>query len=357
MRYTTAGEQTEFVKKLLKKVKLSRKKTAEPESPARITNETVAEHRERILAGGRKFKYPVQYSRHKLVINSVLITVGAVLLFSLVGWWQLYSEQNTSKFMYRVTQLIPVPVARVDGEFVRYSDYLKRYRSSIHFLQKNNSINVRTDEGKRQAEYHKRRELDAVIKDAYVKKLAGQNKISVSNEEVDRFIRAELEAKKVSLDAYERTILNSFYDWSLDEYKSVVKSELLRRKLAFAIDTAAQDKAARVKQAVANGDFAEIAKTESDDPGTKAGGGAVGSVPVNNQDANGVVKAALALEPGQISPLVEGSDGYYIVRLTSKDAENVQYSVIKIALTELDRRFEEVKKQGKISEYIKVAKQ
>ena len=37
----------------------------QPEPPAeaggRITNETVAEHRERILSEARKFKYPLQY--------------------------------------------------------------------------------------------------------------------------------------------------------------------------------------------------------------------------------------------------------------------------------------------------------
>ena len=38
-----------------------RKKKAEPEVPSRITNDTVAKHREQILAGGRRFKYPVQY--------------------------------------------------------------------------------------------------------------------------------------------------------------------------------------------------------------------------------------------------------------------------------------------------------
>ena len=54
--------------------KLRRKKrSAEAEQPSRITNETVAEHRERILAGGRRFKYPVQYARHRLVINTIII--------------------------------------------------------------------------------------------------------------------------------------------------------------------------------------------------------------------------------------------------------------------------------------------
>jgi hypothetical protein len=35
------------------------------ENVPRITNETVAEHREKVLAGGRKFKYPVGTFVHK----------------------------------------------------------------------------------------------------------------------------------------------------------------------------------------------------------------------------------------------------------------------------------------------------
>lgn len=326
-------------------------------APSRITNETVAEHREKILAGGRRFKYPVQYSRHKLVINSIIIVVSALALFIFIGWWQLYAVQNTSKFMYRVTQLVPVPVASVDGEFVRYSDYLKRYRSSIHFLQQNNSINIRTDEGKRQAAFYKQRELDIVIKDSFVRKVARENNISVSSQEVDSFIQRELDVKKVSIEAYERTVLRNFYDWSLDEYKSVLKNELLKRKVSFAIDTAARDKAARVKQALAGGDFAEVAKAESDDEATKSSGGVVGAVPINNQDANGVTVAALKLDPGRASDLIEGADGYYFVKLISKDAANVQYAIIKISLAELDKRFEEVKSQGRINQYIKIGLQ
>jgi parvulin-like peptidyl-prolyl isomerase len=53
----------------MKKLPFKRRKEAQKAAPARITNETVAEHRERILAGGRRFKYPMQYARHKLVFN------------------------------------------------------------------------------------------------------------------------------------------------------------------------------------------------------------------------------------------------------------------------------------------------
>lgn len=341
------------MKKYLKN-KLSRKQEPE-QAPSRITNETVAEHRERILAGGRKFKYPVQYSKHKLVINSVLIGVATLVLILLVGWWQLYLAENTSKFMYRVTQLIPVPVATVDGQWVRYSDYLKKFRSSIHFLQQQNSINVNTEDGRRQVEFYKRRELDSVVKDGYVEKLAKSANIKVSDQEIDAFINAELDAKKVSLEAYERTVLNNFYDWSLNEYKDIVKSELLKRKVSFAIDTAARDKANRIKQQLDTGaDFATVAAAESDDTATKQNGGVVGTVPITNQDASGVIKAAQALQPGQLSSVIEGADGYYIIKLTAKDATTVQYSQVKVSLTELDKRFEEIKSQNKIKELIKV---
>jgi hypothetical protein len=80
------------MKKLLTKLPGKKKQ----ESPSRITNDTVAEHRERILAGGRRFKYPVQYSRHKLVINAVVISLVTLLVLLLVGWWQLYLAQNSS---------------------------------------------------------------------------------------------------------------------------------------------------------------------------------------------------------------------------------------------------------------------
>ena len=64
-----------------RKLLIRRKKKEQAKVPPRITNETVAEHRERVIAGGRKFKYPIQYARHPLVFNATIIaTVGVFLL-------------------------------------------------------------------------------------------------------------------------------------------------------------------------------------------------------------------------------------------------------------------------------------
>ncbi|HMR73284.1 MAG TPA: peptidylprolyl isomerase [Candidatus Saccharibacteria bacterium] len=324
-------------------------------SSGRITNETVAEHREQILAGGRKFKYPLQYQKHRLVLNSIIIGVATLLLLGALGWYQLYVAQNSNKLLYRATQIIPVTVASVDGEAVRYSDYLVRYRSSVFYLQQQNQLNLNSDDGKRQSEYMKREELTKAERSAYASKLARELKLSVSDEEVTAFIKKDVDARSVSLNAYEKTVLKSFYDWSLDEYRSIVKSELLKRKVSLAVDTAARKEAEQLlAQVKAGADIADVAQNSSDDEVTKAGGGDSGRLPLKNQDPNGLIAAASRLNVGELSEVLEGVDGFYFIKLTHKDDSTVQYSLVKIGLTAFDNRFAALQKDGKIQEYITI---
>lgn len=165
----------------------------EDKTPARITNETVAEHREQVLAGGRKFKYPRQYQKHKLVINS--IAIGIVAIVTPAGCRlaaALYVAQSSSGILYRMTQLIPVHVASVDGEPVRYSDYLSRYRSSLFYYRKYDALNETSADGGRRAGYTKRQELTNAEKAAFARKLAPSAQVTVTNKEVDDFINADI---------------------------------------------------------------------------------------------------------------------------------------------------------------------
>jgi hypothetical protein len=326
------------------------------DTASRITNETVAEHREKVLAGGRKFKYPLQYQRHKLVINTIIIAVTALVLLTVLGWYLLYVAQDTSKLIYRITQLIPARVATVDGEPVSYSEYLMRYRSSIFYMQKQDAINLSTADGKRQAAYYQRQELTNAERSAYVTKLAHEQKVTVTDKEVDDFIKKDIDARSVSLNAYEKTVLNSYYDWSLDEYRGIVRSELLKRKVSFAVDSEARNKANNLASRVAAGeDFATLAKDNSDDEITKTNGGDSGALPTDSLDADGLIAAAQKLEKDQVSGLIQGVDSYYIIKLISKSSDSVEYRVIKIKLTVFDNKFSSLKEQGKIKEYISVA--
>src|SRR5688500_5175391 len=90
----------------------------------RITNETVAAHREEVLGSVRKYIYPLQHSKHRII----LITTG-LLIITLVTFFTycalaLYRFQSTSTFLYRVTQVIPFPIARSGGRFIAYENYL-----------------------------------------------------------------------------------------------------------------------------------------------------------------------------------------------------------------------------------------
>lgn len=340
------------------KSKFRRKKNQPAEPTTRITNETVAEHREQILAGGRKFKYPVQYARHKLVINTIIISVVVISLAIFTAWWQLYPSQNTSPFFYRITQLTPLPVAEIDGYPVRYSNYLMKYRSSIHYIEQQRSISSIFEEGERQRAFYKRQALNEAIADAYAAKLADTKNIAVSDQEIAAFIKRHRESQRpvLSLKDYERVVLQDFFGWSLGEYRLDLKNALLRQKVSFAVDSDAQQRLQTIKTELAKPGalFEEVAGRLSEDEATKKSGGDVGFVPKNNQDENGLASAALSLKVGETSKVIEGTDGYFIVRLLEINDAQLRYGRIKVTLKIFNSSLADIRARGAVKEYINV---
>lgn len=343
------------MQKILNKLRRQPKQPA-AESGGRITNETVAEHRERILAGGRKFKYPLQYTKHRLLIISVAILTMAVLSFMGFAAWQLYKAQSIDKFMYRLTQVIPVPVARIDDRLVRYSDYLRDVRSAVHYLSTKEAINFSSDDGKRQLQYQERLALDRSIENTYVSKLAQEKNISVSAKEVDDFVNKIIKNNQLGVsEASYKQVIRDYYDWSFDEYKDSLQRQLLRQKVLAQYDTDAQAKMAAIKAQLDKGtDFATVATQQSEDLVTKAQGGDMGFVTLGSSDPNGLIDAANKLQPGQITSVVSGTDGLYIVKLLERKDNTLHISKIFVNYTFLDTRIAQLKQSGKVQEFISV---
>ncbi len=342
------------MKKILSK--LRPKKTEVP--AGRITTDTIAEHREQVLAGGRKFKYPVQYARHRLVINAIIIGVAALLLLVGLGWWQLYSAQNTSEFMYRVTKVIPVPVASVDGQAVAYSDYLMKYRSAIHYLIEKEQVNVSSEDGRRQQNFHKRQAMDAAISDAYALKLARELGIVVSDSDIEAFLIDERASNEGVSEATYNAVIRDYYDWSPEEYRYVVKNKLLVQKVAFAIDDKARQTAEAVTAKVKSGvtDLGQVVAQVNQQAVTQAEYRQAVWVPRSNQD-RGVTAAAAKLQKGQISSVIQAStgNGYYFVKLIDSNDTQVQYETVFIPLSEFQKRLSQVKTaEGGVTEYIRI---
>lgn len=343
------------------KKRLFRKKNQEPKAvPQRITNETVAEHRERILAGGRRFKYPMQYARHRLVFNTVIITVAALLLITLIGWQQLYVAQNTSTFFYRITRVLPLPVASVDGEQVRYGDYLMYYNSSAHYLQRSEQLSLQSEDGKRQLDFIKRKSMDTVIADTYAAKLAGELGITIAKDKIDQVVDEDRNTVngRISQETYDTSALNVL-GWSPDEYRQDVRSKLVRQEVAYAIDEVAKQKQAQAALLVAqpNADFEKIATELGGEGDAKVTPGVSGLVPYTNRDG-GLTSAAVKLEKGQVSGVIKTTtgDGYYFLKVLEKSDTQISYIFIKIPLTTFNEQLAALKKEGKVNEYITVPK-
>lgn len=342
------------MKKMLNKLRPSAKP---PETGGRITNETVAEHRERVLAGGRKFKYPLQYTKHRVLIISIIIGVLAAVVFVAFFVWQLYFAQAYDKFTYGLTRVIPVPVAKVDTEMVRYSDYLSELRSAVHYLTTKEAVNFNSADGKRQLDYQKRLALDKAVGDTYIAKLARENNVNVTSKEVDDFVQKQIASNKLGVkeDVYKQ-VISDYYDWSFDEYKNSVRQELLSKKVNVALDKAAKEKITFILQQIAaGGDFAGLTRELSEDPLTKANGGDIGFVSKNSEDPNGLIAAASALQPNQVSGVIEGADGFYIVKLLEKrDTGDVHFAKVFVAYKVVAQKLADLKKDKKINEYITV---
>lgn len=343
----------------MKKLRFKKRDKA-AQAPSRITNETVAEHRERILAGGRRFKYPIQYARHHLVFNTIIITVAALLLIVVVGWWQLYIMQNTSTLFYRVTRVLPLPVASVDGEEVKYGDYLMYFNSSAHYLQQSEQVNLDSEDGKRQVDYIKRKSMDNVEADAYAEKLAKQLNISVSEDRVSQVIDDDRNTAngRISQETYDASAL-SILGWSPDEYRQDAKSKLVRQDVSYAIDTAAKQKEEKAVSLLSDpsSDLDKVAAQLGGDGDAKVTSGVSGLVPNTNRDG-GLSTAAAKLTVGQISTVIKTTtgDGYYFVKLLEKNDSQVSYAYIKIPLTAFNQQLSALKNNNKVYEYITIPK-
>lgn len=370
---TDQNKEAKAPKKTKLKAKLESKLPKSKKAPTslRITNDNISEHREDILAKGRKLKYPMQYSKKRLIVISIVVVVAAVTTFGLWLNNALYKQQQTGDFFFSVTKILPLNVASVDGQPVRYQDYLRRLRADVHYYLNHEHRSFNSDEGEVELNYHKRKDLDVAEKAAYVEYLAEQNDISVSMDEVDAEIAAMREANGETEEGLIST-LESYYGWSMSDYRLTTHDQMLEQAVSYAIDNEAKETADEVLERLqAGADFSVVAGNGTSGDTTQQTGSAssVQTLPnvqnggtitakTTDQDPTGVVQAVSKLSVGELTEVgrmrSNNTNYYYIARLDAKDGEDIQYSLILIKLTKLDNDFAKLRADGKIEEYISV---
>ena len=163
--------------------------------------------------------------------------------------------------------------------------------------------------------------------------------------------------------------MKKYYDEHIDEYKKdeVEASHILikttddnNKPLSEAEQKKAKEKAEKVlKEVKAGGDFAELAKKYSQDPGSATNGGALGAFG-KGMMVKEFEDAAFGMEPGQVSNLVKTDFGYHIIKVTDRIKETTSFDEAKEGIKEeilknkYGEKIAELQKKAKIEKFDKV---
>lgn len=163
--------------------------------------------------------------------------------------------------------------------------------------------------------------------------------------------------------------MKKYYDEHIDEYKKdeVEASHILikttddqNKPLPEAEQKKAKEKAEKVlKEVKAGGDFAELAKKYSQDPGSAEQGGSLGTFG-KGMMVKEFEDAAFGMEPGQVSNLVKTNFGYHIIKVTDRIKETTSFDEAKEGIKEeilknkYGEKIAELQKKAKIEKFDKV---
>jgi parvulin-like peptidyl-prolyl isomerase len=343
----------------LRKVKPEVKMSEAIESLPRITNETVAEHREELLRGARKYIYPLEHTKHRVITVSAWLLSLAVFFFFVYTGLSLYKFQSRSSFLYYVTRVVPFPIAKAGPSFVAYENYLFELRHYTHYYSSQQQVDFNSTAGKQQLAAFKKQALQQVIDQAYTKQLASKYHVSVSNQDVNNAEQLVRNQNRLGSSNQEfADVLKEFWGWSVDDFRRELKSQLLAQKVVAKLDTGTNARAAGVLAQLnqKGADFANIAKQYSDDTSTKENGGEYGYfIDKNTQNlAPQVLQQLLSMQPGQVSGVINAGYSLEIDKVISINNGKIRAAHIVFNFKDINTYIKPLEQKEKPQAYIHV---
>jgi hypothetical protein len=317
----------------------------------KITNETVTEHREEVLSSARKYIYPLQHSRKRIVYISTSIVILAVVFFFTYIGVELYKFQSTSGFIYGVTQVIPFPVAKVGSRWVSYESYLFELRRYMHYYQTQQQVNFFTPNGIKQLDSYKLQALNQVITNTYVNELASENRISISNQAVNNEITMIQSQNRLGSSQQQfNAVLSDFWGWNEADFKRELRQQMIQQAVTAKLDIKAEKEAQTVLNQLNHGaNFGTLAAKYSSDTLTKNNGGQFPSpVAINDPNISPIIAQALfTLKPGHVSGILNTGYTLEIVKVIQDQGNNVIGAHISFSLQPISTYIAPLEKQQK----------
>lgn len=332
------------------------------EDVPKITTENIGEHREEVLKGARKYIYPLAHSKRRIIGVTVTVMITAVIALLVYCSLALYKFYQYNTFVYRVTQVVPFPIARAGGHFVGYENYLFELRHYVHYYEQQQQRDFAGADHGQLVEFRKQA-LANVINQAYIKQLAGQNHVGVSNKEVNqRLDEVRAQNRLGGNNKVFEDVLRSYWGWSNNDFKRSLKQEILAEKVTAALDTAANARAQEaLRQLKAGADFATLARQVSEDPSAKSNGGDYGAA-FNKTNPNvppELINALFNMKVGQFSDVILASPvlsnqgpSLQIVKLTAVKDDTITAQHIVFNLQDISNSIKPLRAQKPYHAYV-----
>lgn len=348
-----------ITKKLPRRTKSAEERVSEALSTVpRITNDTVAGHREEVLSSARKYIYPLQHSKHRVVRISISLLVLVIVAFFVGVGLGLYKFQSTSTFIYDVTRVIPFPVAKAGNHWISYESYLFELRRNMHYYQTQQQADFATKDGKAQLSRLKHQAMAQVVQDAYVKQLAARNDVSVSNKAVDDELALVRSQNRLgSNDHVFKEVLQEFWGWNESDFKRELKQQLLQQAVVAKLDKPTVAKADQAMAQLRTGtDFAALAGQVSEDPGTKATGGQYPeAITIGARELPPLLTAELfRMKAGQISDVINTGYTLDIVKVIDMSGSSLHAAHIQFNLADISTFVQPLQQKEPAHQYIKL---
>ena len=328
-----------------------------------VVTGTIEKHRRRIIRRAQQYRSFFINTNQHMVGISLVVLIGAGLLFSGFVYLQLYRNQDHSAFIYNVTRVVPLPAARVGSSFVAYKDYLRHLRRQIHYFEVQQQIDFDQPEADDQitlAEL-KNAAMQRVLDQVYIKKLAQKYDLSVTRGEIDDNLRLLQSQNKLGRDLGDiEDVLENFWGLTLAEYRQIVEDNILQHQVIRQVDIEMGNNAyARMERIVRrlNGgeEFADLAVRHSEDVTTAINGGEYNFlIDLEEQDEHPLVLEAIFETPvGQFSDIVDTGQRLEVVKVLSDEGEGLRRAAhISISYLTLSDVLREIRQKEPATIYI-----
>ncbi len=224
------------------------------------------------------------------------------------------------------------PVARVNGQEISMAAYQKLV-AQFQAAMVQRGVNLSSPDGQAQLTQTKQQLLDNMIDDMLMAQAAAAQGVAVSDADLNATMQKMI-SDAGGQQKFEQLVAAS--GMTLDDARTLQRTQMLnnlmRDRVLATVGTTAEQVHARhilvdsqataqalLAQIQAGADFGQVAQQSSLDTVTKASGGDLGWFARGTLPSKELEDAAFALQPGQISGVIQSAFGYHILQVLERD--------------------------------------